>query len=457
MFFEVREKVKTELFGMEKRCGEKEGANHMNRIPVNTVNPLLTLQKHGQSVWLDNIQRNLNTSGELKRLIEEDGLCGITSNPAIFEKAINGSSDYKKALEELTREQDMDAKTRYEQVAIWDIREAADVLKTIYESTKKRDGYVSWEVSPHLARDTRGTLEEARRLWKAVGRDNIMIKVPATPEGILAITQLISDGINVNVTLLFALETYEQVAEAYLTGLEKLLERGGDINGVASVASFFISRIDTAIDAVISSQLKLVRNEAAQAALRHLQGKIAIAQAKLTYQRYLTLFSSLRWDALAQRGAMTQRLLWASTSAKNPKYRDVIYVEELIGPDTINTIPPATLEAFRDHGHPRTRLIEGLEDAQDTMETLKGVGISIQDITKRLLREGLQSFTDAFDKLLAAIEQPFDADGPGIEKEDSDPLPTYSTISRKEGFENVAQPLQAMADPSLPWQSRSAK
>ena len=237
-------------------------------------------------------------------------------------------------------------------------------------------------VSPHLARDFRGTLEEARRLWKAVDRDNVMIKVPATPEGILAITQLISEGINVNVTFLFALETYENVAEAYLTGLEQFMGRGGDVKGVASVASFFISRIDTAVDAAISARLKTVRDEADQAVFRYLQGKIAIAHAKLTYQRYLTLFSSPRWDALARRGAMTQRLLWASTSVKNPKYRDVIYVEELIGPDTVNTIPPATFEAFRDHGRPRARLIEEVEYAQDTMEILKGVGISMKDITK---------------------------------------------------------------------------
>ena len=375
----------------------------MNRLPVNTLNPLLILQEHGQSVWLDYLQRSFITSGELKRLIEEDGLRGVTSNPAIFEKAINGNSDYTKALRELKREQDMDAKTRYEQLAVWDVRNAADVLGSVYKRTKRRDGYVSFEVSPHLARDFQGTLEEARRLWKAVDRDNVMIKVPATPEGIPAITQLISEGININVTLLFALETYEHVAEAYLTGLEQFMGQGGDVKGVASVASFFISRIDTAVDAAISARLKTVRDEADQAVFRYLQGKIAIAHAKLTYQRYLTLFSSPRWDALARRGAMTQRLLWASTSVKNPKYRDVIYVEELIGPDTVNTIPPATFEAFRDHGRPRARLIEEVEYAQDTMEILKGVGISMKDITKRLLEEGLQGFTDSFDKLLTKM------------------------------------------------------
>jgi len=376
----------------------------MNHLPVNTLNPIRTLQEHGQSVWLDYIQRSLITSGELTRLIEEDGVRGITSNPAIFEKAINGSSDYTMALRKLKQEDRMDAKACYEQLAIWDIRDAADALKPVYESTRRRDGYVSFEVSPHLARDTHGTLEEARRLWKAVDRDNVMIKVPATPEGIPAITQLISEGINVNVTLLFSLKTYEEVAEAFLTGLEQFMGRGGDIKGVASVASFFISRIDTAVDAEISARLKMVRNEEDQAAFRYLRGKLAIANAKLAYQRYLALFSSPRWDALARRGAMTQRLLWASTSAKNPKYRDVIYVEELIGPDTVNTIPPATLEAFRDHGHPRTRLIEEVEYAQDTMDILQGVGISMKDITTRLLEEGVRSFAEAFDNILTAIE-----------------------------------------------------
>ncbi len=411
----------------------------MKPLPVNTVNPLLTLQVHGQSFWLDDIHRSLITSGELKRCIEKDGLRGITSNPAIFEKAINGSPDYSQAIWKLTRENEMDAKKCYEQLTIWDIRDAADVMKPIYESTKKRDGYVSFEVSPHLARDTHGTLKEARRLWKAVARDNVMIKVPATPEGIPAITQLISEGINVNVTLLFALETYEQVAEAFLIGLEQFMGRGGDVQEVASVASFFISRIDTAVDAAISARLKMVRNEEDQAVFRYLRGKIAIANAKLAYQRYLNLFSSPRWDAIARRGAMTQRLLWASTSAKNPKYRDVIYVEELIGPDTVNTIPPATLEAFRDHGHSRARLIEEVEYAQNTMDILKGVGISMKDITKRLLEEGLQGFTDAFDKLLSSIEHHCGAEGPKIVNDCSDLLPPSSTVSRKEAFKGIAQ------------------
>lgn len=311
----------------------------------------------------------------------------------------------------MNREVDLDAKARYERVAVEDIRAAADVLQPVYIRTKKSDGYVSLEVSPHLARNTQGTLEEARRLWKTVGRDNLMIKVPATTEGIPVITQLISEGINVNVTLLFAQETYEQVAEAYLTGLEQLMGRGGDVKGVASVARFFISRIDTAIDAALSARLKTVTNKVEQTALENLQGKIAIANAKLTYQRYRTLFSGPRWDGIVKRGAMPQRVLWASTGTKNPKYRDVMYMEELIGPDTVNTVPPATLEAFRNHGRSGQRLIEDVQDAQVAMATLKGVGISMKAVTDQLLEEGLQLFTEAFDNLLAAVEQGCRNDG----------------------------------------------
>jgi len=404
----------------------------MNHLPVKTLNPIRRLQGNGQSIWLDYIQRSLITSGKLTRLIEEDEVRGITSNPAIFEKAINGSSDYTMALRKLKQEDGMDAKACYEQLAIWDIRDAADALKPVYESTRRRDGFVSFEVSPHLARDTHGTLEDARRLWKAVDRDNVMIKVPATPEGIPAITQLISEGINVNVTLLFALETYEEVAEAFLTGLEQFMGRGGDVKGVASVASFFISRIDTAVDAEIAARLKTVKNEEDQAAFRYLQGKIAIVNAKLAYQRYLALFSSPRWDALARRGAMTQRLLWASTSAKNPKYRDVIYVEELIGQDTVNTIPPATMEAFRDHGHPRTRLIEEVEYAQDALKILEEMGIPMQGITTRLLEEGVRSFAEAFDNILTAIEQTWGTERIERANDGIHFSPTASTLSRKE-------------------------
>ena len=369
------------------------------------LRPTQALQTFGQSVWLDYIRRSLISSGELQRLIDDDGLQGLTSNPAIFEKAITDSSDYSAVLRELGPRRELDAKARYERLAIEDIQAAADALQPVYAKTKRRDGYVSLEVSPHLAHDTQGTLDEAKRLWNAVGRDNLMIKVPATPEGIPAIVQLIGKGINVNVTLLFAQERYERVVEAYLTGLEQLLARGGDVGHVASVASFFVSRIDTAVDGAITARLKTTTTEMEQTLLRSLQGTIAIANAKLAYQRYRRLFSGPRWAALARRGAMTQRLLWASTGTKNPTYRDVLYVEELIGSDTVNTVPPATLEAFRDHGRPLMRLPEGVKQAKDTMASLEQAGISMKAITDRLLEEGLQLFRDAFDQLLAAIER----------------------------------------------------
>ena len=323
------------------------------------MNPLKALHGYGQSVWLDYIRRSLLTSGELARLIEEDGLRGVTSNPAIFEKAITGSTDYAETLKALVA-QFREAKAIYEQVAIHDIRDAADILRVVYDQSEQRDGYVSFEVSPYLARDTSRTLEEARRLWQAVERPNVLIKVPATPEGIPAIEQLISEGINVNVTLLFALETYERVAEAYISGVRKWAAQGGDVRGIASVASFFISRIDTAIDALLTARLKTVKRPAERAMLQSLMGKVAIANGKLTYQRYQEIFKGEGWQFLANKGAQTQRVLWASTSTKNPHYRDVMYIEELIGPDTVNTIPPSTFEAFRDHGRLRASLSEEL-------------------------------------------------------------------------------------------------
>ncbi len=368
------------------------------------MNPLQALGEYGQSVWLDYIRRSLLTSGELQRLVAEDGLRGVTSNPAIFEKAITGSTDYRDALAALQGRPGLSAEAVYEDLAIADIRDAADVLRPVYERTARRDGYVSLEVSPSLARDTQGTLDEARRLWGAVGRPNLMIKVPATPEGIPAIQTLIGEGINVNVTLLFSQAAYERVAEAYLAGLEALAQRGGDLGGVASVASFFISRIDTAVDARLTERLKREANPRQQALLRGLLGKVAIANARLTYQRYKEIFRTPRWQALAQQGAQTQRLLWASTGTKNPAYRDVLYVEELIGPDTVNTVPPATLDAFRDHGKVRPSLEEDIQGARDTMEALARVGISMQEVTDGLLQEGLRLFVEPFDKLLRAVD-----------------------------------------------------
>lgn len=370
-----------------------------------TMNPMHSLQNYGQSVWLDYIRRSLITSQELQHLVNKDGLRGVTSNPAIFEKAIAGSTDYNDALIALEQQKDMDAMSLYEQLAIGDIQDAADVLRSVYEQTNKRDGYVSLEVSPYLANDTQGTIAEARRLWQAVGRENLMIKVPATPAGIPALQQLISEGVNVNVTLLFSQAIYERVADAYITGLEAFVAQGGDVSKVASVASFFISRIDTTIDAIVTTRLKTATSEGEQALLRSIQGKIAIANAKLTYRRYWEIYQSDRWQALADKGAQTQRLLWASTSTKNPQYRDVLYVEELIGPDTVNTIPPATFDAFRNRGQPRKSLLEQLEEAHDMMETLERVNISMQEVTDKLLKDGVQQFTDAFDKLLSAVEK----------------------------------------------------
>ncbi len=369
------------------------------------VNPLKELLKYGQSVWLDYIRRNLITSGELKRLIEEDGLRGMTSNPSIFEKAIAGSTDYTDFLNSLKSRTDLDAKGRYEMLAIRDIQDATDLMRPVYDSAKRKDGFVSLEVSPYLARDTKGTIEEARRLWKSVSRDNVMIKVPGTAEGLPAIEQLIGDGININVTLLFSQQVYEQVAQAYIAGLEAFAAKGGDLSRVASVASFFISRIDTLIDSIAGEKLKSTSDPAQQALLKSVFGKVAIANGKLTYQRYLAIFSGPRWEALAKKGAQTQRVLWASTSTKNPNYRDVLYVEELIGKDTVNTIPPATFDAFRDHGRVRSSLTEDIVGAKDTMETLPKVGISMKEVTDKLTDDGVKLFADAFDQLLAAVEK----------------------------------------------------
>jgi transaldolase / glucose-6-phosphate isomerase len=369
------------------------------------TNPLKDLLKFGQSVWLDYIRRDLITSGELKRLIDEDGLRGMTSNPAIFEKAIAGSTDYADMLASFRDRHDLDAKARYELIAIRDIQDATDLLRHVYDESNRHDGYVSLEVSPYLARDTQGTLEEARRLWKAVNRPNLMIKVPGTAEGIPAFEQLISEGINVNVTLLFSQEVYQRVAEAYVRGLEKFAQSGGDVSGIASVASFFISRIDNSVDAEVSNRLKSAKNPQQEQRLKSVLGKVAIANGKLAYERYLKVFSGPGWDKLKAKNAQVQRVLWASTSTKNPAYPDILYVQELIGPDTVNTIPPATFDAFRDHGQPRETLTEDLEGARQVMKNLAELGISIDQVTDKLTDDGVRLFEEAFDKLLAAVEK----------------------------------------------------
>lgn len=370
-----------------------------------TKNPLQALQSYGQSVWLDYIRRSLITSGELQQLIDEDDVRGVTSNPSIFEKAIAGSTDYDTTLTTIEQSQDRDVISLYETFAIADIQTAADILKPIYEQTNKCDGYISLEVSPYLANDTEQTISQARRLWQEVNRPNLMIKVPATPEGIPAIQQLIGEGININVTLLFAQDVYEQVANAYITGLESLAAKGGDIGRIASVASFFVSRIDTAVDNQITDRLKTATDAGQRNLLKGLLGKVAIANAKLAYQRYQNIYRSSRWQKLSSQGAQTQRLLWASTGTKNPQYSDVLYVEELIGSDTVNTIPPATLAAFHDRGKPKSSLTEGLDDARSALLNLQEAEISLQQTTDRLLTEGVQLFIHAFDQLLSAVEK----------------------------------------------------
>lgn len=368
------------------------------------MNPLQALGQHGQSVWLDYIRRHLITSGELQRLIDEDGLTGVTSNPAIFEKAIAGSSDYTASLAAHANGGTCEPKVLYEALAIEDIRLAADVLHPVYERTGGRDGFVSLEVSPDLADDTRGTLHEARRLWKAVGRENVMIKVPATPAGLPAVRQLIRDGINVNVTLLFSVAMYEQVVEAYLSGLEARGAAGEHIGRVASVASFFVSRVDGVIDGLLARKAAAATG-GERARLNALQGKAAIANARLAYQRYWRLFQGPRWGALASRGARTQRLLWASTGTKSPAYRDTMYVEELIGAETVNTMPPATFDAFRAHGQPRASLEEGLPDAAGVVEAIERAGISFRQVADGLLADGVRQFQEAFKKLLVAVAE----------------------------------------------------
>ena len=374
--------------------------------PAAVASPLAALRNHyGQSVWLDFIRRSLIVGGELRRLVEEDALGGVTSNPAIFEKAIDGSNDYAAAIEEISHEDPgLPAKGVYERLAVKDIQDAADVLRPVYERTKSRDGYVSLEVSPDLAHDTGKTLVEARHLWTTVGRPNVMIKVPATPEGVPAIRALIAEGINVNVTLLFARSAYEAVAHAFVEGLEARLAAGKPLGHVASVASFFVSRIDTLVDSWITEKLKSATG-AEKASLEGLLGKVAIANAKLAYQSYKGIFAGPRWEALAAKGAQTQRVLWASTGTKNPHYRDVLYVEELIGPDTVNTLPPETLNAFRDHGRLRPSLEEGITEAMDVLDDLEKAGISLSRATDELLVDAVKKFVDPFTKLLKAVER----------------------------------------------------
>lgn len=376
----------------------------MNSVMNYIGTPLQQLNAHGQSLWLDYISKELIDSGQLQRMIRADGLKGLTSNPTIFEKAISGGSEYHASLQKLATQVSLSNAQIFEQLAINDIRQAADLFMPVYQTTQRRDGYVSLEVSPELAYDTDRTVAEARRLWHEVGRANLMIKIPATAEGIAATEILLAEGININVTLLFSVAVYTRVVEAYLRAMERRHAAGLPLAALASVASFFVSRVDTAVDRLITSHSAQLAGPAEASRLLALRGGTAIANAKLAYRHYQQIFSGERWAKLAAAGAQTQRLLWASTSSKDPDYRDVLYVEELIGRDTVNTVPLATLNAFREHGRVRPALTEDLAGAEHAIASLAVFGIQLDDITDTLLDEGVRSFRDAYDKLLGAID-----------------------------------------------------
>jgi transaldolase len=366
------------------------------------ANPLLELKELGQSVWLDFIRRDLLTSGQLKRLIDQDGVAGMTANPSIFEKAISHGSEYDETIARLLGHS---TKEIYEALAFEDVGMAADVFKPVYEQTRRADGYVSIEVLASLAHDSEGSIRDAKRYWQAVNRPNIMVKIPATLEGLPAIEESLAAGVNINITLIFSIDRYLAVAEAYLRALERRVENGQPVDGMASVASFFVSRVDTLADKKIEEKLNQSAGSDTQAKLRSLLGKVAIANSKVAYQHYKQIVTSERFGRLRAKGARPQRVLWASTSTKNPKYPDTYYVDELIGRDTVNTIPPETLEKFRDHGKPRPSLEENVDAAYDVLKRLGEVGISLSAITDQLELEGVQQFDDAYNKLLGEIEE----------------------------------------------------
>ena len=367
------------------------------------MNPVKALESHGQAVWLDFLARGFVAKGDLKKLIDTDGVKGVTSNPSIFEKAIGSSDEYDAPIGQALKKGDRPVSELFEHLAVEDIQHAADVLRPVYDQLHGNDGFVSLEVSPYLAMDTKATVAEAERLWKEVDRKNLMVKVPATPEGLPAIQHLIGEGISINITLLFSQKVYVKVAEAYLAGLEKYVAKGGDPSHVASVASFFVSRIDSAVDKQLDEKIAKANDPTEKERLAALKGKVAIANAKLAYQEYKKLFSGARWDKLAAKGAKPQRLLWASTGTKNKDYSDVLYVEELIGPNTVNTVPPATLDAFRDHGKLRDSLEENVEEAKHILAELEKSGISLDAITAELVKDGVKLFADAADKLYGAV------------------------------------------------------
>ncbi|MCI0421096.1 MAG: transaldolase [Acidobacteria bacterium] len=375
---------------------------HPNLTDTRLANSLLELQAFGQSVWLDNISKAILDSGELKKLIDDDGLRGVTSNPTIFEKAINGSQDYDAALKQLAQA-GRTVDEIYEALVIDDIRRATDLFRPLFRASGGVDGYVSLEVSPKLANETQRTLEEARRLWKQVDRPNVMIKVPGTPAGIPAFEQLISEGINVNVTLMFSMEHYVRVAEAYVRGLQARARNGQPL-AVASVASFFVSRVDTLVDKQIEERIAQAATAGERQELESLLGKTAVANSRLVYQKFKEIFSRRAFLELKDKGAQVQRPLWASTSAKNPKYRDVLYAEELIGPDTVDTMPPATIDAFREHGRVRASLEEGLAEAKDVFGRLAGACVDMDAATEKLQVDGVKLFADSFDTLMKSLD-----------------------------------------------------
>jgi transaldolase len=366
------------------------------------TSPLHELTRYGQSIWYDNLSRRLLASGELARLVREDGIVGVTSNPTIFDKAITDSEDYDADIARLAADGKY-AAAIYEALVVEDVRQAADVLLPVYEATGGRDGYVSLEVSPELARDSEGTVAAVRRLWRLVGRPNLMVKIPGTAEGLPAIEQCLYEGMNINVTLLFSVRRYEEVAWTYIRALERRSKEGMPVNGVASVASFFVSRVDTLTDRLLMERMEAEPSD--KEALQGLLGKAGIANAKLAYQRFQAIFGSERFRALAARGARVQRCLWASTSTKNPAYSDVMYVEGLIGPDTVNTVPQVTLDAFRDHGRVAPTLTEGLDVANSVIDTLAGLGIDIEDVARELEEEGVRLFTESYRRTLSALEE----------------------------------------------------
>jgi transaldolase len=391
---------------MNRNAVEKTHKEELTIMTAAEQNLILQIEKqYGQSVWMDNLSRDIIRSGELKRLTEERGIHGITSNPTIFEKAIAGNQIYDADIEAGIKE-GKSVQAIYESLVFEDIREACDILRPIYDETNGLDGYISIEVPPTIAQDTETTLSEARRYFNEIGRENVMIKIPGTPEGLPAVEAAIRDGINVNITLLFSVQSYIDTAWAYIRGLEKRVEDGNDISQIASVASFFLSRIDVKIDQMIDEKVKGEDEEATKAKLEAIKGKVAIANAKIAYQEFKKIFSSDRWQALEAKGAHVQRLLWASTGTKNPDYSDVMYVDELIGNNTVNTMPPATIEACSDHCHPGDRIETDIDEAYQLMENLKDpdVNIDLDQVMAELLEEGIDKFVKPYESLLSSLE-----------------------------------------------------